>query len=192
MVIWALLAAAIGGALYRLRGGWLKRWINSTHACRAVWAVPTGLLLYFLAGGPWYIAPLLIVSVYASMALYGHGAHMIYDTQQFFAFAQTKTELLTEWWLPQAFGGIPDTTWPHWQVTAYNLAGMSFIGLVRNTTAIMPLAPTNEFAAAAYALTGLLHGPLYWLGWRIRGDGIQAAEVLIGAFTYASIVLIFA
>lgn len=188
---WALLAAAIGGALYRLRGGWLKRWINSTHACRAVWAVPTGLLLHFLAGGPWYIAPLLIVSVFASMALYGHGAHMIYDVKQFFAFAQTKTELLTEWWLPQAFGGIPDTTWPHSKVTAYNISGMAFIGMTRNATAILPLSPSHEIPALLFALTGILHGPLYWAGWRIRGDGIQAAEVLTGAVTWASIVLIF-
>lgn len=191
MDTWVILAAIIGGPLYRLRGGWLKRWIDSTHACRAVWAIPTGLLLYFLAGGPWYIAPLLIVSVFASMAFYGHGAHMIYDTRQFFAFAQTKTELLTEWWLPQVFGGIPDATWPHWRVTAYNLAGMSFIGIVRNTTAILPLSAVNEWGALIYALTGLLHGPLYWAGWRIRGDGIQAAEVLTGAVTWASIVLIF-
>ncbi len=188
---WALLAAAIGGPLYRLRGGWLKQWINSTHACRAVWAIPTGLLLYLLAGGAWYIAPLLIASVFASMALYGHGAHMIYDVKQFFAFAQTKTELLTEWWLPQAFGGIPDTTWPHSKVTAYNISGMAFIGMTRNATAILPLSPSHEIPALIFALTGLLHGPLYWLGWRIRGDGIQAAEVLTGAVTWASIVLIF-
>ena len=191
MGIWALLAAAIGGALYRLRGGLLKQWINSTHACRAVWAVPTGLLLYFLAGGPWYIAPLLIVSVFASMALYGHGAHMIYDADMFIRHVKVKTELLTEWWVPNVFGGIPDTTWPHWKVTAYNLAGMSFIGLARNATAILPLSPSHEIPALLFALTGLLHGPLYWAGWRFRGDGIQAAEVLTGAVTWASIVLIF-
>lgn len=188
---WDLLAAAIGAALYRLRGGWLKQWINSTHACRAVWAIPTGLLLYALAGGHWFTAPLLIVSVFASMALYGHGAHMIYDVKQFFAFAQTKTELLTEWWLPQAFGGIPDTTWPHSKVTAYNISGMAFIGMTRNATAILPLSPSHEIPALLFALTGILHGPLYWAGWRIRGDGIQAAEVLTGAVTWASIVLIF-
>ena len=191
MGIWALLAAAIGGALYRLRGGLLKQWINSTRACRAVWAVPTGLLLYFLAGGPWYIAPLLIVSVFASMALYGHGAHMIYDADMFIRHVKVKTELLTEWWVPNVFGGIPDTTWPHWKVTAYNLAGMSFIGLARNATAILPLSPSHEIPALLFALTGLLHGPLYWAGWRFRGDGIQAAEVLTGAVTWASIVLIF-
>ncbi len=188
---WALLAAAIGGALYRLRGGWLKRWIDSTHACRAVWAIPTGLLLYCLAGGPWYLAPLLIVSVFASMAFWGHGAHMVFDAKQFLAFTQNKTELLTEWWVPNVFGGVPDTSWPHWKVTAYNLAGMSFIGLVRNTTAILPLSPSHDFGALIYALTGLLHGPLYWLGWRTQGGGIQAAEVIVGAVTWASIVLIF-
>ena len=114
----------------------------------------------------------------------------MFDAKQFIAFSKNKTELLTEWWLPQVFGGIPDTTWPHWKVTAYNLAGMSFIGLVRNTTAILPLATINDLGAIVYALTGILHGPLYWLGYRINGKG-ETSEVVVGAVTWASIVLIF-
>jgi len=194
MAGWAFIAAIVGGILYRLRGGWLSiltGWKQKTQLMRAIWSVPTGLLLYFLAGGPWYLAPLLIVSVFASMALYGHGAHMVFDAKQFIAFSKNKTELLTEWWLPQAFGGIPDTTWHHSRVTAYNLAGMSFIGLVRNTTAILPLSPSHEIPCLIYALTGLLHGPLYWLGYRINGRG-ETSEVVVGSFTWASIVLIFA
>ena len=195
-----ILAAIIGGALYRLRGGWFSElsrrygweWGGQqrTQTMRAIWSVPTGLLLFFLAGGPWYLAPLLIVSVFASLALYGHGAHMVYDAKQFVAFSKNKTELLTEWWLPHVFGGIPDATWPHWKVTAFNLAGMSFIGLIRNTTAIVPLSAINEWGALIYALTGLLHGPLYWAGYRINGTS-HTSEVLVGAVTWASIVLIF-
>lgn len=200
MALWSVIAAIVGGALYRLRGGWFSNlsrkygweWGGKqrTQTMRALWSVPTGLLIYFLAGGPWYIAPALIVSVFASMALWGHGAHMVFDAKQFIAFSKNKTELLTEWWLPQAFGGIPDVSWPHWKVTAYNLAGMSFIGLVRNSTAILPLATINDLGAIAYALTGILHGPLYWGGHRI-GGGYDTGEVLIGAVTWASIILIF-
>lgn len=193
MGAWTAIAAIIGGILYRLRGGWLADLTGmgqKTQLMRATWSVPTGLLLYFLAGGPWYIAPALIVSVFASMALWGHGAHMVFDAKQFIAFSPNKTELLTKWWLPQAFGGIPDVSWPHWKVTAYNLAGMSFIGLVRNSTAILPLATINDLGAVVYALTGILHGPLYWLGYRINGSS-TASEVIVGAFTWASIILIF-
>jgi hypothetical protein len=189
-----ILAAIVGGILYRLRGGWFSQLSGlrqKTQLMRAIWSVPTGLLLYFLAGGPWYMAPLLIVSVFASLALYGHGAHMVYDAKQFVALSKNKTELLTEWWLPQVFGGIQDASWPHWKVTAYNLAGMSFIGLVRNTTAIVPLSAVNEWDALAFALLGLLHGPLYWAGYRINGTS-HTSEVLVGAVTWASIVLIFA
>lgn len=193
MALWTVIAAIIGGALYRLRGGWfsiLTGLKQKTQLMRAIWSVPTGLLIYFLAGGPWYIAPALIVSVFASMALYGHGAHMVFDAKQFIAFSKNKTELLTEWWLPQAFGGIPDTTWPHWKVTAYNLAGMSFIGLIRNSTAIAPVAITHDIQSLIYALTGILHGPLYWAGYRVNGKG-ETAEVITGAVTWASIILIF-
>lgn len=196
-----ILAAIAGGILYRLRGGWFSNlarrygweWGGQqrTQTMRALWSVPTGLLLHFLAGGPWYLAPLLIVSVFASLALYGHGAHMVFDAKQFIAFSKNKTELLTEWWVPNVFGGIPDTTWPHWKVTAYNLAGMSFIGLVRNTTAILPLSAVNEWGALIFALTGLLHGPLYWAGYRINGTS-HTSEILVGAVTWATIVLIFA
>ena len=196
MGAWAFLAAIVGGVLYRLRGGWfsiLSGWKQKTQLMRLIWSVPTGLLLHFLAGGPLYIAPLLVVSVFASMALYGHGAHMIFDAKQFIAFSKNKTELLTEWWVPDVFGGIPDNTWPHWKVTAYNLVGMSFIGLVRNATAAAPLVfvPAAASGAIIYALTGLLHGPLYWLGYRINGKG-ETSEVIVGAVTWATIVLIFA
>lgn len=191
LIISLALGTPVGGLLYRLRGGLLKRWINSTHACRAVWALPTGLLMYFLAGGPLWLAPALVVSVFASMALYGHGAHMVYDTDFFIKHVKSKTELLTSWWLPGVFGGIPDATWDHQRATMYNVVGMSFIGLVRNFTAVAPLLFSHPLPSAAFGLSGLLHGPLYWAGWRIRGGGIQAAEVLVGSVTWATIILLF-
>jgi hypothetical protein len=196
-----ILAAIVGGILYRLRGGWFSNlsrrygweWggAQRTQTMRAIWSIPTGLLLFFLAGGPWYLAPLLIASVFASLALWGHGAHMVYDATHYVTDVPTKgkTELLTEWWLPQAFGGIPDTTWPHWKVTAYNLAGMSFIGLVRNFTAVLPLLVITPVPAVIFGLTGLLHGPLYWAGYRINGTS-ETSEVLVGSVTWATIILL--
>lgn len=195
-----ILAAVIGGLLYRLRGGWFSNlsrrygweWGGKqrTQTMRALWAVPTGLLLYLGTGGEWWMLPLLVVSVFLSLALYGHGAHMVFDTKQFIAFSKNKTELLTEWWLPQAFGGIPDATWPDQKTALYNLAGMSFIGLVRNTTAILPLSASHEIPSLIYAMSGALHGPLYWAGWRINGTS-HTSEVLVGAVTWASIVVLF-
>ena len=199
--MWALAAAIVGGILYRLRGGWFSvlarkygwEWAGKqrTQTMRLIWALPTALLITLLLSAPsWWTFPVLSIAVFASVALWGHGAHMIFDTQYFIDKSTQKTELLTAFWLPQAFGGIPDATWPHWKATAYNLAGMSFIGLVRNTTAILPISPFYEIPCLIYALTGLLHGPLYWLGWRIK-DG-ETSEVVVGAFTWASIVWIFA
>jgi hypothetical protein len=197
----SIIAAVVGGILYRLRGGWFSvlarkygwEWAGKqrTQTMRLIWALPTALLITLLLSAPsWWTFPVLSIAVFASVALWGHGAHMIFDTQYFIDKSTQKTELLTAFWLPQAFGGIPDATWPHWKATAYNLAGMSFIGLVRNTTAILPIFPFYEIPCLIYALTGLLHGPLYWLGWRIK-DG-ETSEVVVGAFTWASIVWIFA
>lgn len=200
MAGWVIAAAIIGGILYRLRGGWFSvlsrkygwEWGGKqrTQTMRLIWALPTGLLFPLLCGDlSWWAIPAMPIAVFASVALWGHGAHMIFDTQYFIDKSTQKTELLTWWWLPYAFGGIPDATWPHWKAAAYNLAGMSFIGLVRNTTAVLPLFVTHPVGAFIYALTGLMHGPLYWAGWRIK-DG-ETSEVLIGAFTWASILIIF-
>lgn len=196
-----VLAAVIGGILYRLRGGWFSNlsrqfgweWGGKqrTQTMRLIWALPTGLLFPLLCGDlSWWAYPAMPIAVFASVALWGHGAHMVFDNKQFIAFSNPKTENLTEWWLPQAFGGIPELAWPAWKITAYNLAGMSFIGLVRNLTAIAPLSAVNEWGALIYVLTGLLHGPLYWLGWKIEPTQ-DTGEILVGATTWAFIVLIF-
>lgn len=190
-----LAAAAAGGALYRLRGGWLKTLagIGSTQVCRAVWALPTAGLIWWLAGGPWWLALALVATVFASMALIGHGAHMIMDAELMAHGRFEKTELLTRW-LPKVLGGEPDPAWlddgDATDVIAYNVIGMSFIGVVRNALAITPLAAFAPVPAALYAATGLAHGPLYWLGWKITPD-IRAAEVLVGAVSWAAIVILF-
>lgn len=192
------LAALIGALLYRLRGGWWKtltgggRWWNGTHACRAIWAAPTGLLIYFLAGGPWWLAVALVVSVFLSMALIGHGAHMIMDAEMMALGTFEKTELLTRW-LPKVLGGEPNQEWlddgDASDVIFYNVVGMSFIGAVRNALAILPLLILAPVPAVLYVLTGLLHGPLYWVGWQASED-ITVPELLVGAVSWASIVAI--
>ena len=193
-----LLSIICGGAYYRLRGGlfsnlmrragWTFLIGRSRWYLLFFWALPTGIFCWELTDGPEWAWPALIVSFFCSVAFYGHGAHMIFDNKQFLAFSKGKTELLTKFWLPKVMGGIPDLSWSNSRVTLYNLLGMSFIGFIRNLTAAIPLFVLMPTGAFVYGLSGLLHGPLYWLGWKIR-DG-EAAEVLVGAFTWGTLFLV--
>ena len=155
---------------------------------RLIWSVPTAGLFAWTLGLSWLVTLELVVSTFAGLALLGHGAHMVHDAKEFIEKSTKKTELLTEWWLPAIFGGIPDSTWPHWRVSLYNQIGMSSIGLVRNIITAAPLAFAGEpIAAAIYAASGLMHGPAYWLGYRINGKG-ETSEVVVGAASWALIV----
>ena len=197
-MILTIASAAIGGALYRLRGGWFSNlsrrygweWGGKqrTQTMRAIWSIPTAGLFAWTLGLSWLVALELVVSTFAGLALLGHGAHMVFDAQKFVDHSKGKTELLTGFWLPAVFGGIPDSTWHHSRVTAYNLIGMSTIGLARNIVTAAPLAFAGEpIAAATYAASGLMHGPLYWLGYRINGKG-ETSEVFVGAASWALII----
>lgn len=196
----AVVAAAIGGILYRLRGGvfsnlsrrygWEWGGKQRTQLMRTLWSLPFAGLIYYLVGGPWWVGLALCVSVFAGLALWGHGAHMVMAPKEFVAFSKNKTELLTSWWLPEVFGGIPDSTWPLERVQAYNIVGMSWIGFVRNTTSMLPLFGIEPTGAIIYAFTGTLHGFWYWLGWRVNEDS-AAGEVITGAMTWALIVVLF-
>lgn len=193
-------AAIVGGALYRLRGGWFSNlarrhgweWGGKqrTQTMRAIWSIPTACLFTLTLGLSWPVALALVVSTFAGLALLGHGAHMVFDSAYYVTRVpdKGKTEILTGFWLPAVFGGLPVSTWSHSRVAAYNMIGMSTIGLARNIITAAPLAFAGEpFAAAIYAASGLLHGPLYWAGWRINGTS-HTSEVLVGAMSWGLIV----
>ena len=194
VLITILAGLLIGGPLYRLRGGWLKTMTGtkSTQLSRAVWAIPTAAWIMFLWGQPWLVGAGLTVSVFLSMALLGHGAHMIYDRKDLLEGHWVKKgndlELLT-FWLPWVFGSKPDNTWETSKVFLYHMIAMSFIGLVRNTIAVIPVFFVSPLIAAIYSVTGLLHGPLYRLGFYTPWKG-YASEVIVGSVTWATIALL--
>lgn len=192
-------AAIAGGILNRLRGGWFSNISRSlgwewggkqrTQTMRLIWAIPTAALVYFLGDYPWGLLPALVVTFFASMALLGHGAHMIFDNERFIRESKNKTELTTRW-LPFVFGGLPDETWPDNKVTLYNLIGMGFIGLLRNTIAMLPLLILHPSPwVFIYAASGILHGGLYWIGNKVNGTA-EMGEVAVGSFTWASLVVL--
>ena len=183
-----LLAAAIGAVLYRLRGGaWRnltgdRRWWNGTHAMRAIWSVPTGALMAEFSGAPWWLSVPLVVSVFLSLALLGHGAHMVFDRDVWLRDGVNRTELLT-FWLPWVFGE-PNRSWSNAKIDTYNLIGMGLIGTVRNAIAVMPLLSFAPVFGVVYIATGAAHGLLYLAGWRLGGRSAYG-ELGVGAISWA-------
>jgi len=146
ILLLAPLFAAIGGLLYRLRGGWLNdllRWGQKTQASRALWSVPTGALMWFAADGPLWLLPVLIASNFLSLVMIGTGQYL---------------------------ADVP-------------LRPVDFLGCARTALAAMPLAVASPIFAVAYALSGLLHATLYWLGFRSFGTS-QAGEIYVGALSW--------
>lgn len=202
-----ILAGIFFGLLYRLRGGWFSNlsrrygweWGGKqrTQTMRLIWSVPVGLLLWYGTtpdSEMWYRAILCIAFVFASLALWGHGAHMV-STMSYWKEMWLRgekvntTELLTEWWLPKLFGGTPDPTWTDAKLIPYSLLGMTFIGLVRNFTAMLPFVVLAPSLALWFTLLGGTHGLLYLLGeYTPRPKdyhGSMVAEFYVGATTGA-------
>lgn len=157
----AILAAVVGGILYRLRGGWFSNisraigweWGGKqrTQTMRLIWSLPSALLIVYLASLPsWQIAA-LTVSFFASMALIGNGDYL--DTKR-------KQPIIDP------------------------------VGVIRNAIAISPLCYVEPWLALAYALTGAVHAQLYRLSHNLTGES-ELAEVLVGAVTWATIVMLF-
>lgn len=190
-------AAIVGAILYRLRGGWfadLTGLVQPTQVSRVIWAGPTAALIYALAGGPWWLVLALFVSTFASQALIGHGAHMVYSRVELrkahWIGHGHDVELLTRFWLPLMFSERPNESWPTWRVFLFHGLGMSVIGLVRNALAALPLFWFAPLAASIYTATGLLHGPAYWTAWRLPRASSANGELIVGAISWAAIVIL--
>jgi hypothetical protein len=202
LIITIIVGILVGGALYRLRGGafsnlsrrygWEWGGKQRTQTMRLIWAIPTAAWIMFLWSQSWLVGLELIVTIFASMALLGHGAHMVYSIEDLrkghWEGGGNDLEQLT-FWLPWAFGGKPDATWDESRVLLFHMTGMSFIGLLRNTIAITPIFFVSPVIAGIYAVTGLLHGPLYFLGYKTPWKS-EASEIIVGSVTWATIALI--
>ena len=74
------IAAIIGGILYRLRGGWLKDLVApykvGTQLSRVVWALPTACLMTEMSHSPWWMALVMAVTNFASLAMFGTGQYL--------------------------------------------------------------------------------------------------------------------
>lgn len=74
-----LIAFICGAVFYRLRGGWLNQlmgWGQRSTLSKLAWAIPTALLMTESSNGPWYLWPLLSVSVFGGQALFGTGQYL--------------------------------------------------------------------------------------------------------------------
>lgn len=202
----ALLAAltVAGALLNRLRGGlfstiaraigWEWGGKQRTQTMRAIWAVPTGLLLWWLTGQKDWFWAAFIASSFAGYAALGHGAHMVYSLEMIRSLWRDKpndpqTELTTRW-LPLVFGSAPGPSWADEKIYLYHLIGMGFIGFLRSAIMLSPIWWTEAtlFGSIALVLSGSLLGLLYWLGYRIQGG--ETSELLAGGFYYSTFYIV--
>lgn len=165
MALFTLIAAVIGGALNRLRGGlfadlarqvhdatgWgVALWLSQqrTQTMRAIYAIPTGILAWYVLGaGPWWLAGLLIVSTFCGQAFFGNGGYL-YDR------------------------GI---RWPDW------------LGMSRNLVSFAPAAFVSLPFLGVMVALGAFHASLYWLAYRVGRDS-RLGEIFVGATTYATLI----
>lgn len=74
------IAALLGAIAYRLRGGWLKDIVAplkiGTQASRLVWAIPTAALMTEMSHAPWWLLPILVLSHWASLGMFGTGQYL--------------------------------------------------------------------------------------------------------------------
>jgi len=205
--------AIFGGLLHRLRGGWFSniarrygwKWGASqrTQLMRLIWSLPTGFLLWFAMTPDtemWYRGFLLSAFVFASMALWGHGAHMIYDIKEYRKRfddpnfnEKGSIEFATQWWLPKLFGGMPNRTWSDNKIILFNFTGMTFIGFVRHLTVVLPFCIMAPWFAFWYVILGFLYA-----GWYVLGEltprpkdytGGEVAEFYVGFTTWLFILM---
>jgi hypothetical protein len=79
---------------------------------------------------------------------------------------------------------VPVPTTPDW------------LGILRTSIAAAPVVFFNPVAGGIYAISGILHAHLYWLGFRVndviksRWEGAMLGEVFIGSFCWLFIALV--
>lgn len=196
MFLASIALAFIGGFLYRIRGGLFEVSLfgSTTQVRRFIWVAPTTFFTMVMVTQHHKLDALelagltfsLFIAHYLSLVLFGHGAHMV-DAYSSKFLSKNKTENLT-FWLPWAFGGIPNSTWSDQKTDQYNVVGMNTIGQVRHLLQIVPLWLFIGFLPgyAVYAIVGASHGLYYWLSWKLR-KGSQGGEWFVGALTWFSI-----
>lgn len=69
------------------------------------------------------------------------------------------------------------------------LALPDLLGFYRNALAMLPMVAFEPLLFAAYAAFGGIHAGLYWLGFRLGGDG-DYGDVMLGAGSWALIILL--
>lgn len=161
-MIGAALSAIIGGLLYRLRGGLFTHW---AAAIGWTWATrqrtQTMRLIWALPS-----------------AIFVH-----YLTQG-------------PWWLIPAltvsfFASMALIGNGDYLDTKRKQPIFDLVGIIRNGIAMLPMAFLLPYPALAYVATGVVHAQIYALSHRYTNGHSQAAEVGIGALSWAALYLIF-
>ena len=73
---------------------------------------------------------------------------------------------------------------------------MRAIWFIPTAGLVMLLAPSTPWwlwfalAASIYTVTGVLHGPAYWLGWQLPGASSANGELIVGGLSWLSLVLL--
>lgn len=181
-----VLLSAIGGVLYRVRGGWFN--IRSTTIGRLVWVVPTVALVCTIAYD-WLslgiIAVAGIVASWVAYAVIGHSAHMTMGqipVDQWSPADGNWTEFPTFW--------LPKIMKRDGHEVLYDWLGMSIIGFVRGLLLALTVCWFMPWALLWAPVGFILSGTVYYVGWRLL-RGTEAGEVATGAYTWAAIAITY-
>lgn len=182
-----ILAALIGGFLYRLRGGGFVH-TGRTQLARAFWA-PTGALVAWLAGAPLWAVAAALVPAFLSTSLIGHAGHQDMGTVKSTDPWAPKDGEMFEWVtapLSVIFG----------KESGYlaDILGLAMIGAVRAAMIVAVPAYWTPDILWAVPTFAVLHPLAYALArelYAIRPwgpDHLGYAEVLTGAAFWSMVV----
>jgi hypothetical protein len=164
--------AAIGAALYAIRGDWLVQF-GSTQVARAIWCVPTAGLLALIAGS-WIALPLALIAAYVGL-LTRHAHIMSVGAEMPSPAKGWDGDWLTPWVGPDQ---------PSPALAAVSLA---WVGLYRGgllAVSVLYWLPDAWIIAAAWTTA---HPVAYWIGWRLPIERPHGGELLTGAAVWAAI-----